>query len=64
MGDIAAERGQEPFDTLVEIALADRLRTGLRPPIPESEADWKLRARVWQDPARWWAGPTPVRTST
>ncbi|MGO8873081.1 MAG: N-acyl-D-amino-acid deacylase family protein [Acidimicrobiales bacterium] len=50
VGDIAAERGQEPFDTLVEIALADRLRTGLRPPIPESEADWELRARVWQDP--------------
>ena len=23
---------------------------GLRPPIPESEADWELRADVWQDP--------------
>jgi N-acyl-D-aspartate/D-glutamate deacylase len=50
VGDIAAERGQEPFDALVEVVLADDLRTGLRPPIPESEADWKLRARVWQDP--------------
>jgi len=50
VGAIAAERGQEPFDALVDVVLADRLRTGLRPPIPESEADWDLRARVWQDP--------------
>jgi N-acyl-D-aspartate/D-glutamate deacylase len=50
VGSIAAERGQEPFDALVDVALADRLRTGLRPPIPESEADWELRAKVWQDP--------------
>jgi N-acyl-D-aspartate/D-glutamate deacylase len=50
VGNIAAERGQEPFDALVDVALADRLRTGLRPPIPESEADWELRAKVWQDP--------------
>jgi N-acyl-D-aspartate/D-glutamate deacylase len=50
VGAIAAERGQEPFDALVDVVLADRLRTGLRPPIPESEADWELRAEVWQDP--------------
>jgi N-acyl-D-aspartate/D-glutamate deacylase len=50
VGEIAAERGQEPFDALVDIALADNLRTGLRPPIPESEADWELRAKVWEDP--------------
>ncbi|HEY1989801.1 MAG TPA: amidohydrolase family protein [Acidimicrobiales bacterium] len=50
VGDIAAERDQEPFDALVEVVLADDLRTGLRPPIPESEADWNLRAEVWQDP--------------
>jgi N-acyl-D-aspartate/D-glutamate deacylase len=50
VGDIAAERGIDPFDALIEVVLADGLRTGLRPPIPESEADWELRAKVWQDP--------------
>ncbi len=50
VGEVADERGRDPFDTMVEIALADELRTGLRPPIPESEADWELRAKVWEDP--------------
>lgn len=50
VGDVAAERGQEPFDALCDIVVADGLRTGLRPPIPESEEDWSLRATVWRDP--------------
>ncbi len=50
VGDVATERGLDPFDALIEVVLADGLRTGLRPPIPESEADWELRAKVWQDP--------------
>jgi N-acyl-D-aspartate/D-glutamate deacylase len=50
IGEIAAERGEEPFDTLATIVIADELRTGLRPPLPESEDDWVLRAEVWQDP--------------
>jgi N-acyl-D-aspartate/D-glutamate deacylase len=49
VGDVARERGVEPFDALLDIVVADRLRTGLRPPIGESEEDWVLRAKVWQD---------------
>jgi N-acyl-D-aspartate/D-glutamate deacylase len=50
IGEIAGEQDKDPFDTLLDIVLADQLRTGLRPPLPESEADWELRAKVWQDP--------------
>ena len=50
VGQVAQERGLEPFDALLDIVVADGLRTGLRPPIGESESDWALRAEVWQDP--------------
>jgi len=50
VGHVARARGREPFDTLLDVVVADGLRTGLRPPIPESEEDWALRAEVWQDP--------------
>jgi len=50
VGDVAAANGQDPFDALLDIVVADELRTGLRPPIPEVEADWAARAKVWTDP--------------
>jgi N-acyl-D-aspartate/D-glutamate deacylase len=50
VAEVAHERGIEPFDALLDVVTADGLRTGLRPPIPESEADWALRAETWQDP--------------
>jgi N-acyl-D-aspartate/D-glutamate deacylase len=51
VGDVAAELGQEPFDTLLDVVIADELRTGLRPPVfGASDADWELRAQVWRDP--------------
>ena len=51
VGSVAAERGQEPFDALLDVVIADGLRTGLRPAIPGPSAeDWKLRASVWLDP--------------
>jgi N-acyl-D-aspartate/D-glutamate deacylase len=51
VGDVAAELGQQPFDTLLDVVIADDLRTGLRPPVfGTSDADWELRAQVWRDP--------------
>jgi N-acyl-D-aspartate/D-glutamate deacylase len=48
--DIAAERGADPFDTLVDIVLADDLRTVLWPSAPDDDdAHWQLRAELWQD---------------
>lgn len=51
VGDIAAERGQEPFATLVQIAVNDELRTILWPGAPDDDpASWELRRRTWDDP--------------
>ena len=50
VGDVAQARGVTPFDALLDIVVADDLRTGLRPPIPESEEDWALRGETWLDP--------------
>lgn len=49
--EIAAERGAEDFDTLLEIVLADGLRTVLWPEPPDDDAEsWKLRAAAWEHP--------------
>jgi N-acyl-D-aspartate/D-glutamate deacylase len=50
VGEVAHQRGLTPFDALLDVVVADGLRTGLRPPMGESEEDWALRAKVWQDP--------------
>ncbi len=49
VGEVAAERGQDPFDALLDIVVADELRTGLSPVMGENDADWELRAEVWRD---------------
>ncbi len=50
VGDIAAERGQEPFDALLDVVLADELRTVLLPPLAgNDDASWQLRRDIWRD---------------
>ncbi|MGA4539962.1 N-acyl-D-amino-acid deacylase family protein [Uniformispora flossi] len=49
VADIAAERGQEDFEALVEICAADDLRTVLWPmPTDNDQASWDLRQEVWE----------------
>ncbi|HEY2429279.1 MAG TPA: amidohydrolase family protein [Acidimicrobiales bacterium] len=51
VADIAAERGTDPFDTLVDIVVNDDLRTILWPmPTDNNEESWALRRQVWEDP--------------
>jgi N-acyl-D-aspartate/D-glutamate deacylase len=51
VGEVAAARGGAPFDTLLDIVIADELRTGLTPaPFGDDAADWRLRAEVWRSP--------------
>jgi N-acyl-D-aspartate/D-glutamate deacylase len=51
VADIATERGQEPFDALLDIVLNDDLATILWPmPTDNNEDSWALRREVWQDP--------------
>ncbi len=51
VGEAAAARGGEPFDTLLDIVIADELRTGLTPaPFGDDAADWRMRAEVWRSP--------------
>ena len=48
--DIAAERGAEDFDTLVDVVLEDELRTVLWPDPPDDDAaSWELRLRAWEN---------------
>ena len=51
VGEVAEERGQEPFDCLLDVALEDDLRTSfLTPTQGTDDATWQLRAKVWRDP--------------
>ena len=50
VADIAAELGCDPFDALLDVALADDLLTSFgRADAPASREDWQARVDVWRD---------------
>jgi N-acyl-D-aspartate/D-glutamate deacylase len=50
VGEIAAEEGRDPFDTLCAIAVADELLTSFGTPAPpDTREDWEARLAVWRD---------------
>ncbi len=50
IGEIAEAEGKTPFDALIDIALADGLKTSFMPrSAGDTEADWQARGRVWHD---------------
>lgn len=51
IGDIAAELGRSPWDTICDIALADDLQTSFgHPSIDEPVEDWQARLQIWRHP--------------
>ena len=51
IGEIAAERGVDPFTALVDIAVKDELKTVLWPMQDDNDDEtWSLRRDVWEDP--------------
>ncbi|MEZ5169207.1 MAG: amidohydrolase family protein [Acidimicrobiia bacterium] len=47
VGEIADERGTEPFDALLDIVLVDELRTVLWPlPLEDDDESWRMRMRL------------------
>jgi N-acyl-D-aspartate/D-glutamate deacylase len=50
LGDIAASTGQDAFNSLLDIVVADNLRTVIVvPPIGNDPESWHLRRQVWDD---------------
>ncbi len=51
VGSIAAEQDKPPFDALLDLVIADDLRTVLWPKASDGDDDsWRARAKVWDDP--------------
>jgi N-acyl-D-aspartate/D-glutamate deacylase len=52
LAEVARERGTTPFDAMMDLVLADDLKTsfGTRVPGQDDAESWKMRADAWRDP--------------
>jgi N-acyl-D-aspartate/D-glutamate deacylase len=51
LGECAREAGRPTFDLMLDMALADDLRTSFKTPaFGDDPASWQLRQQVWRDP--------------
>ena len=51
ISDVAARRGVAEFDALLDVAIADQLRTVFLPPVLGlDDESWQMRAAAWRDP--------------
>ncbi len=51
VGEIAAAQGKSPFDAMLDLAVADELRTSfLTQTFGDDAESWKIRADSWSDP--------------
>ncbi|TMK57609.1 MAG: D-aminoacylase [Actinobacteria bacterium] len=49
--DIGSERGQDPFDAVLDVVVSDQLRTVLLCAIGDVDDEtWRVRAELWKDP--------------
>jgi N-acyl-D-aspartate/D-glutamate deacylase len=50
IGDIAAELNKTPFDTMLDLAISEGLRTAFMPPaVGGDTALWQVRGKLWLD---------------
>ena len=50
VGEIAESEGKEPFDAMIDIAVADDLQTYFMPPTMGTDDEtWRLRGELWHD---------------
>lgn len=50
IGSIAAEQGKTPFDAMLDLAIAEGLRTSFMPPAVGGDvAMWQVRGKLWAD---------------
>jgi N-acyl-D-aspartate/D-glutamate deacylase len=50
VGEVAGALGKQPFDAMIDIVLADRLRTSLQMPARGADDEtWRMRGEAWLD---------------